>query len=420
MSPQRCGNGKCREPGVLRCSKCKWKSYCTKICQKAHWKKHKMSCHGPGDFPPFMPGVFNFFGLPREIRNKIYEELVVALRSRGDRTEYEKLAASRHEPDSERKRFKRMDELDVRLMVKPGHSEQDGTTGFQPLLDVHGMSLANKQVNREFMTTLFSKNRFFLSVDDKHPYWVPGQFLRAIMAPNHLAQIKHLYIDVDTKLQPYEADYRKGVVVVNYSVHHIVKTLNSVGKGLKSLTVNHISCYRGEIEELRRDADILATRNHVRNIQVMRPDHDIQELDSKGIKEFFLHSNNIANAISQLTIPVKKFRMFGDVSGNDIQRLYHKFGVINNDVDEHKDNRDENGQKCDWIQLIMEDMAAALPGLQDATAQAHLYAIRPVMTVAVGRVDGGAMLLGSPDGAPPINMPNGCFGGAVPLIYPPR
>ena len=71
MSPQRCGNGKCREPGVLRCSKCKWKSYCTKTCQKAHWKKHKMSCHGPGDFPPFMPGVFNFFGLPREIRNKV-------------------------------------------------------------------------------------------------------------------------------------------------------------------------------------------------------------------------------------------------------------------------------------------------------------------------------------------------------------
>lgn len=71
MSPQRCGNGKSREPGVLRCSKCKWKSYCTKICQKAHWKKHKMSCHGPGDFPPFMPGVFNFFGLPREIRNKV-------------------------------------------------------------------------------------------------------------------------------------------------------------------------------------------------------------------------------------------------------------------------------------------------------------------------------------------------------------
>ncbi|TIA38026.1 hypothetical protein D6C78_04307 [Aureobasidium pullulans] len=165
---------------------------------------------------------------------------------------YEKLAASRYEPDSERKRFKRMDELDVRLMVKPGHSEQDGTTGFQPLLDAHGMSLANKQVNRELMTTLFSKNRFFLSVDDKHPYWVPGQFLRAIMAPNHLAQIKHLYIDVDTKLQPYEADYRKGVIVVNYSMHHIVKTLNSVGKGLKSLTVNHISCYAGEIEELRR------------------------------------------------------------------------------------------------------------------------------------------------------------------------
>ncbi|KAM6494778.1 protein of unknown function (DUF4470) domain containing protein [Amanita muscaria] len=34
----------CKDPGTMACSACKLVSYCSKECQKAHWKQHKQDC----------------------------------------------------------------------------------------------------------------------------------------------------------------------------------------------------------------------------------------------------------------------------------------------------------------------------------------------------------------------------------------
>ena len=39
----RCGNS-CGQQGTKRCSKCQTVYYCSKECQKAHWKIHKKAC----------------------------------------------------------------------------------------------------------------------------------------------------------------------------------------------------------------------------------------------------------------------------------------------------------------------------------------------------------------------------------------
>ena len=39
----RCGNS-CGQQGTKRCSKCQTVYYCSKECQKAHWKIHKKGC----------------------------------------------------------------------------------------------------------------------------------------------------------------------------------------------------------------------------------------------------------------------------------------------------------------------------------------------------------------------------------------
>ncbi|KAK9789602.1 hypothetical protein WJX73_009757 [Symbiochloris irregularis] len=40
----RCGNGDCGQPAQMTCVRCQKVKYCTKECQKAHWKQHKPQC----------------------------------------------------------------------------------------------------------------------------------------------------------------------------------------------------------------------------------------------------------------------------------------------------------------------------------------------------------------------------------------
>jgi hypothetical protein len=34
----------CNDKGTHRCSRCGWAKYCSVICQKSHWKTHKIDC----------------------------------------------------------------------------------------------------------------------------------------------------------------------------------------------------------------------------------------------------------------------------------------------------------------------------------------------------------------------------------------
>lgn len=40
-----CGNGECPKLGLEKCSGCKAIRYCSRKCQKTHWKHHKSDCH---------------------------------------------------------------------------------------------------------------------------------------------------------------------------------------------------------------------------------------------------------------------------------------------------------------------------------------------------------------------------------------
>lgn len=71
MAAYRCASGPCRKVGTLRCGSCKTTYYCSKVCQTAHWKRHKLTCDGPDAYSPLRPGVFNFLGMPRRLRDKV-------------------------------------------------------------------------------------------------------------------------------------------------------------------------------------------------------------------------------------------------------------------------------------------------------------------------------------------------------------
>jgi len=44
-----CSNAGCAEEGTLRCGRCQLVFYCSKKCQKAHWKTHKPKCKKPSN-----------------------------------------------------------------------------------------------------------------------------------------------------------------------------------------------------------------------------------------------------------------------------------------------------------------------------------------------------------------------------------
>ena len=52
-----CRNPTCNNPGALTCARCKMVKYCSKICQKKHWKIHKMKCKTPPPPPGGNPPV---------------------------------------------------------------------------------------------------------------------------------------------------------------------------------------------------------------------------------------------------------------------------------------------------------------------------------------------------------------------------
>jgi len=60
--PSRCASDNCNSTAPQMCNKCKVTSYCSRACQRAHWRQHKYNCH---------TGVFPFLQLPREIRDKV-------------------------------------------------------------------------------------------------------------------------------------------------------------------------------------------------------------------------------------------------------------------------------------------------------------------------------------------------------------
>jgi len=62
IMPSRCAGDNCTSTAPQMCNKCKVTSYCSRACQKAHWRQHRLNCRA---------GVFPFLQLPREIRDKV-------------------------------------------------------------------------------------------------------------------------------------------------------------------------------------------------------------------------------------------------------------------------------------------------------------------------------------------------------------
>ncbi|KAG9595627.1 hypothetical protein KCU77_g5554, partial [Aureobasidium melanogenum] len=342
MTAYRCASGPCRKVGTLRCRSCKAIYYCSKGCQKAHWKRHKLTCDGPDAYLPLRPGVFNFLDLPREVRDKIYEEVIVSKLSPSDRAEYDKAAAHEGQPDIRNNRRDYLDVFERRIMVSPEFTltsvHNVPIWGFKPLVLARGLLLANKQISQELKETHFSKNTFLALVQDDHVCDEPPQAFRNYVA--HFTKAKSLYIDIVTnKYHPGENGFQASVNTIKRQLLTLILALNRTGTALDSLTVRYRSCFDGEIEDLRIDADGLAAHPQARVLWVINPRTDKNHIiEHAEMKQLYLHSTTIAKVLCALEVPVSKFHIFGDMSGPDLTLLSHKFDFTIPQVDAELDD----------------------------------------------------------------------------------
>ncbi|CAD0089111.1 unnamed protein product, partial [Aureobasidium vineae] len=280
-----CVSGGCRNVGTHCCGSCRTTYYCSKACQKAHWKRHKLTCNGSDAFPPLRSGIFDLMRLPREI----YEMVVVGKVFPPEQAEYDELSALDSQPDI---RNRRRDYLDA--------------------LERHRM------------------NTFLIRVQEGHLFDTPNRLgsLSEYVAP-FAQRAKKLHIDiVTTKHHPGETGFQACVNTIKRQLHDIVASLNYFDGSLNSLTVRYTSCFLGEVEDLRIDADGLATHMEARVIWVMDPrTNKMRSLNHTEMKQLYLHSANIADAFCALKTPVSNFRIFEDFSGPDLSRISHKFNV---------------------------------------------------------------------------------------------
>ncbi|TIA06386.1 hypothetical protein D6C81_09921 [Aureobasidium pullulans] len=354
MTLYSCLSGDCRNTATKVCTSCKTTYYCSYHCQKAHWKKHKLTCNGPNAFPAMRPGIFDFMALPRKVRDKIYEEIIVSRFSPSEQAHFDHLVSLKSQPDIRNRRRDAMELLERRHMVAPAVSVYKirGTPifGFKPLVNARGLSLANRQIARELKEVYWSKNTFLIP---RTPLMHPT--FRGYV--EHLAKAKRIYLEIQTqKHHPGEKGFQACVTTIQRQMNGISVTLSSL-----LMFAIHTSCFPGEIEDLRIDADGLAAHKDARVIWVMDPRTDkMRTLKHHEIKQIYLHSIIIATALNALTVPVNDFRVFGDFAGPDINRMHLNFGL---EVPKVAQRLDRCGQRISKDAEMSREMARKSPGL---------------------------------------------------------
>lgn len=292
---------------------------------------------------------------------QVYAEVVVAKFSSSEQAEHKKLSALEGQPDRCNRRRGRLDELERHLMASPGVTfstiRNAPIQSFKPIVNARGLLFANKQISQELKETHWSKNTVLIRIQEGKPLNTPYRDCTPLFAQT----VKKLYLDVTTtEHHPGESGFQACVNTIKRQLQDIVTSLNRSGERLDSLTVNYTSCFPNEIEDLRVDADGLAAHEQARVIWVMDPRTDkMRSLNHTEMKELYLHSTTIADALCSLTIPVSSFRIFGDISGSDLARLSRKFDVPVPEVDVKK--LDRYGQYLNARAEGFRDMATRNP-----------------------------------------------------------
>ncbi|TKA56315.1 hypothetical protein B0A55_12479 [Friedmanniomyces simplex] len=200
-----------------------------------------------------------FLRMPREVCDKIYQELLLAKLFPAMQIQYDQVKTDAETPLYEYGRENALDYFEQEIAIMPG-AEQKYRYRF--IVDAMGLVLANKQIHAEASSILFGKNTFFILPEWErvHSFWrcdrsdcEPRGKPCYIMLHN-LTQIKHLSIVINNARQLSDPMLRVEAAKLLANIKNVVDCFQLAGNKLKTLKIRYTSSFEGQIgSSPRRD-----------------------------------------------------------------------------------------------------------------------------------------------------------------------
>ncbi|KAK5746655.1 hypothetical protein LTR17_000671 [Elasticomyces elasticus] len=220
-----------------------------------------MPCCCNACLKPYTPATKDsdspFLRMPREIRDKIYRELLISKMSVQKRAKYAKYVnavPTSHEDVWGRRNAIDHHEEEISIMPDGG-----GRGRYRCIADSMGLLLANKQIHAEANSVLFSENTFEIMPEWKRvrTFWrCPRRCAHAFGQPclvrlHNFMQIKHLNILIRIVRQYDDPRIKNESAHLLANIKNIVDCFKQARITLKTLKIRFISSFSDELDAVR-------------------------------------------------------------------------------------------------------------------------------------------------------------------------
>ncbi|SMQ48237.1 unnamed protein product [Zymoseptoria tritici ST99CH_3D7] len=195
--------------------------------------------------------------LPREIRDRIYEELLVVRRDQEDQEKYDEVQQGLQGRAPLWQCEFALDDLDQDYMLCLDLTQPN--KGAKSISENLGILLANKQIWDEATDTLFGKNMFGAVPQEERvdAFWRCSIDCKDVpkarpcqVRPETAIKIKHLFIIVALKKETPTSIHN-----VRTNLHTIVDTFRECGNHFLTLKLRYWGQFGGEVESVRDDIE---------------------------------------------------------------------------------------------------------------------------------------------------------------------
>lgn len=194
-----------------------------------------------------------------QVRDLVYEELLVARLNPEDQEKYDEVKAGKG-TFSDYVRANIIDGIEQQLCIMPGALE---TKNYKFIAEASGLLRASKQINDEASRVLLGKNTFVILPEWErvHPFWrceSPGCYppqSPCYVFFHNFQKIKHIYVIVQHKRALDDPKRALESANLEKNIKNMVRCILESGIKLHTLKVRYTSLFDGQIDAVRHNIE---------------------------------------------------------------------------------------------------------------------------------------------------------------------